>query len=198
MSHIALAFIVFTLGIGYASLFEWTVHKYVMHKPVGTFVYPFKAHALTHHHMFRADETYHYLGLKSQDVMRIPMAFWNVFVLVPIAMVPFFIAALLFILYANWPDAFVVIGTGLIMSISYYGAYEYMHWCMHLPKRRRLERSWFFKRLNAHHILHHRNWKTNFNVVLPLADLMFGTLVLKSPTRFKQVRGPDIPDVQPL
>jgi sterol desaturase/sphingolipid hydroxylase (fatty acid hydroxylase superfamily) len=68
---------------------------------------------------------------------------------------------------------------------------------MHLPKSRRLERSWVFRRLNGHHLLHHRYMHRNFNVVFPLADLLFGTLLLRSKLRFAQALGPAVPDVQP-
>jgi len=37
----------------------------------------------------------------------------------------------------------------------------------------------------------------NFNVVFPLADLMLGTLMLRSRVHFKQATGPTIPNVQP-
>jgi hypothetical protein len=37
----------------------------------------------------------------------------------------------------------------------------------------------------------------NYNVVLPLADLCFGTLMLRSKVHFKQACGPSIPNVQP-
>jgi hypothetical protein len=37
----------------------------------------------------------------------------------------------------------------------------------------------------------------NFNVVLPLADLCFRTLLLRSKVSFKQARGPAVPEVQP-
>ena len=80
---------------------------------------------------------------------------------------------------------------------GYYGAYEYIHWCMHLPKQRGIERSGIFFRLNGHHLLHHRYMHQNFNVVLPLADLCLGTLLLRAKTHFAQTRGPSVPDVQP-
>src|SRR3954462_6656187 len=73
-----------------------------------------------------------------------------------------------------------------------------MHWCMHLPKQRKVELSWIFYRLNGHHLLHHRYMHKNFNVVLPLADLLFGTLLLRSRVSFKQALGPAVPNVQPL
>jgi hypothetical protein len=103
---------------------------------------------------------------------------------------PFLIASLL---TGHWG-----LLVGAVLSIvAYYGAYEYMHWCMHLPKRRRLERSWFFRRLNGHHLLHHRYMHKNFNVVLPVADLCLGTLLLRSKIPFAQPSGPAVPDVQP-
>jgi len=72
-----------------------------------------------------------------------------------------------------------------------------MHWCMHLPKRRHVERSGIFFRLNGHHLLHHRYMHKNFNVVLPLADLCLGTLLLRSKIAFPQAQGPSVPNVQP-
>ena len=38
----------------------------------------------------------------------------------------------------------------------------------------------------------------NFNVVLPLADLLFGTFIPRSKVAFAQARGSAVPNVQPL
>ena len=92
----------------------------------------------------------------------------------------------------NW----LVLGSFLAVA-AYYGVYEYIHWCMHLPKKRNVERSWIFYRLNGHHLLHHRYMHKNFNVVLPLADLLTGTLMLRSKVCFAQALGPRVPNVQP-
>ena len=63
-----------------------------------------------------------------------------------------------------------------------------MHWCMHLPRRRRrLERSGVFFRLNGHHLLITGMHK-NFNVVLPLADL-FSDAAAAGPYPFCPGRG---------
>jgi sterol desaturase/sphingolipid hydroxylase (fatty acid hydroxylase superfamily) len=69
---------------------------------------------------------------------------------------------------------------------------------MHLPRRRHIERSGLFFRLNGHHLLHHRSMHKNFNVVLPLADLLLGTLLLRSKIAFPQPVGPAVPNLQPL
>ena len=91
-----------------------------------------------------------------------------------------------FLVFAIVSERWGALCGAAIAAAGYYAAYEYMHWCMHLPKRRHVERSGIFFRLNGHHLLHHRYMKKNFNVVLPLADLILGTLMLRSHTQFKQ------------
>lgn len=178
----------FGVGVVFASFFEWTLHRFLMHKPLGKFDYAFKAHAIIHHHTFKADHTYHLIN--EPDKKTIPMAWWNGPVLIVLCMIP---ATMLAWWFGSWPFA---IGS-LIAFISYYATYEYIHWCMHLPKARRLEKSWLFYRLNGHHLLHHRYMHKNFNVVMPLADLLLGTLMLRSNISFAQARGSAVPDVQP-
>jgi hypothetical protein len=178
----------FVIAVVYASVFEWLLHRFLMHRPIGKFRYPFERHALVHHRVFRADHTYHLINEK--DAQTIPMAWWNGPLLIALGIQPFLLAACL---AGQWG---LVCGA-LVACIGYYAAYEYMHWCMHLPKKRQVERSGIFFRLNGHHLLHHRYMGRNFNVVLPLADLCFGTLLLRSKVSFKQARGPAIPDVQP-
>jgi hypothetical protein len=179
----------FAVAVVFASFFEWSLHRFVMHKPLWKFRYPFEAHALIHHHVFRADETYHLKEEKDKHL--IPMAWWNGPVLVLIGTLPF---AGLSLLIGQWG-----IATGAALAFgTYFGAYEYMHWCMHLPRTRVVERSGIFFRLNGHHLLHHRYMHKNFNVVFPLADFLLGTLLMRSPVRFKQATGPAVPNVQPI
>jgi hypothetical protein len=160
-----------------------------MHRPVGSFDYPFKAHAVIHHHVFKADHTYHLIN--PSDRKTIPMAWWNGPVLVLVAVIPVIPVALAL---GSW---MVYLGAASATAV-YYCVYEYIHWCMHLPKSRQLERSWLFRRLNGHHLLHHRYMHKNFNVVFPLADFCLGTLRVRANTRFAQPVNPAVPDVQPL
>ncbi len=178
----------FVVAVIVGSFFEWALHRFVMHRPVGRFTYAYKAHALVHHKVFKSDESYHLLDEKHKAT--IPMAWWNGPVLVMVFVLPFIGAALLL---SSWG---VVLGALAAVS-AYFAAYEYMHWCMHLPKARRIERSWIFRRLNGHHLLHHRYMRKNFNVVFPLADLCLGTLMVRSKCHFAQVTGPSVPNVQP-
>ena len=178
----------FVIATAYASFFEWLLHRYIMHRPVGRFRYPYERHALLHHRVFRADHTYHLIDAK--DAETIPMAWWNGPAIIVVGLIPFVLVSWL---TTHWG----LLCGAAIVCIAYYGAYEYIHWCMHLPKRRPVERSGIFFRLNGHHLLHHRYMGKNFNVVLPLADLCLGTLLLRSKVTFKQARGPAVPDVQP-
>ncbi len=178
----------FILGIVFASFFEWTLHRYFMHQPIGKFDYAFKAHAVVHHQIFKADHTYHLIN--ESDKKTIPMAWWNGPLLVALCQLPFAIASAFMGHYALLWGSF-------ISCTAYYGAYEYMHWCMHLPRQRNVERSGVYFRLNGHHLLHHRYMHKNFNVVLPLADLCLGTLLVRSKVHFAQAQGPAVPNVQP-
>ena len=178
----------FVCGVIFASFFEWLLHRFLMHRPIGKFEYAFKAHAQVHHQTFKADHTYHLIH--EEDKETIPMAWWNGPLLIALCQVPFVIWAAC---VGNW---WIVLGSFVACS-AYYAAYEYMHWCMHLPKKRNIERSGIFFRLNGHHLLHHRYMHKNFNVVLPLADLIMGTLILRSKVSFAQATGPSVPNVQP-
>ena len=175
-------------AVVFASFFEWALHRFVMHRPVGPFRYPYERHALIHHRIFKADESYHLL--REPDKHTIPMAWWNGPALVTLCGAPFLVVSALL---GQWGLA-----TGAFLAIAvYYGAYEYLHWCMHLPRRRIVERSGIFFRLNGHHLLHHRYMHKNYNVVLPLADLCLGTLLPRAKVHFRQAQGPAVPDVQP-
>jgi len=176
------------LGCAFASFFEWTLHRFLMHRPLWRFRYPYERHALIHHRIFKADHTYHLVN--EQDKKTIPMAWWNGPVLITLSESPFLVIA---ILSRKWG---LVCGAALACMI-YYAAYEYIHWCMHLPKKRYVERSGIFFRLNGHHLLHHRYMNRNFNVVCPLADLFLGTLLLRSKVCFKQATCSALPNVQP-
>ncbi|TLD70564.1 sterol desaturase family protein [Phragmitibacter flavus] len=178
----------FAISVVMTSFFEWAIHRFVMHKPVGKFDYAFRAHAVVHHKVFKADHTYHLV--KESDKETIPMAWWNGPVLIMLAQIPMLPVALL---AGQW----AILAGSLTAVTGYYVVYEYIHWCMHLPRKRHIERSGIFFRLNGHHLLHHRYMHKNFNVVFPLADFFMGTLLLRSKIKFAQARGPSVPNVQP-
>ncbi len=181
--------IAFLAWLVVASFYEWTLHRFVMHRPLGPFSYPFRTHAIVHHQTFKADHTYHLVDNK--DLWTIPMAWWNGPVIIAIAVLPAWPIAV-------WMGEWGILAGAMLAIGGYYCFYEYIHFCMHLPKQRHVERSGIFFRLNGHHLLHHRYMHKNFNVVLPIADFCLGTLLLRSKVKFAQARGTAVPDVQPL
>ncbi len=166
--------IYFVLLIVYASMLEWLLHRYVMHQPLGKFDYPFKAHAITHHVRFRADKTYT-LETHPDDSNTIPMAWWNGPVLIMLGTIP--TIPLSYILGSIFGGVWLFYLIPAFIIAIYYGIYEYIHWCMHSPRNRLIERLSIYRSLNAHHLLHHRYPRMNFNVVFPIIDFLCGTLV---------------------
>ncbi len=63
----------------------------------------------------------------------------------------------------------------------YYIGYEGTHYLMHRPTFEWVERSRPFQFIKRHHRIHHVQMNRNLNVLLPLADLVLGTLVLTAP-----------------
>ncbi|MBL4644380.1 MAG: sterol desaturase family protein [Candidatus Pacebacteria bacterium] len=186
----------FILGVIYASFFEWVLHKKIMHQVVGGFSYPFETHALVHHKVFKADDTYHTRDKKSRS--KIPMAWWNgpVIIIVGMLLGPLPIAIWVYE-FGYQTEAILLCTVSFLTFSCYFALYEYLHWRMHAPRDGWLEGTWVFKKLNAHHILHHRHMGSNFNTVVPLADWVLGTLLVRAKRPFMQVRGTSIPDVQP-
>ncbi len=155
----------------YISFFEWSVHKYLMHSLLWS--YPFHAHALVHHGLFRADSTYH---LQEQEPDKITFAWWNA----PIMIIMHFPILVGLSYLFGWS----IMAGGLASMFVYYFLYEALHWCMHVPRNRLIEQTRMFRYLNAHHYLHHRHACRNLNVVFPFADWVLGTRMSVSKMQF--------------
>ena len=169
----------------WCSICEWLLHRFIMHNTLFGIKYPYETHAKVHHVVFKADETYQLQ--KVEDKKTIPMAWWNGVVIATLSSLPLLYFGLKFFLL------------NFVIAYCYYLVYETLHWYMHLPKRRFVEYRNWYKKLNGHHILHHRYTNKNFNVVLPFADWLFGTLLKKSPIKFAQVKESYcVPNLQPV
>lgn len=163
------ALISFVLGIVYSSFFEWTLHRFLMHRPFVLLKYPFRAHAITHHSTFGAGDDYHLQKPEDRKVVR--MAWWNAPALLalnaPVA------------LLAAWAVGSWWVVPGFVAAFAfYYGMYEYLHWCFHVPNPQR----WFqetavYRWIDRHHRLHHLRPHRNLNVVLPIADFCLRTRI---------------------
>jgi hypothetical protein len=167
--------ILIAVGVGaavYSSLFEWVLHRFVMHRPVGPFTYPYRSHAITHHTTFGSGKDYHIQ--EGVDHHLVTMAWWNGPVLLLLNAPAGF---------AAWKLSGSWIGMAVFMGVmtSYYIAYEYFHWCMHVPRGRWFQGTRLFKWVDRHHRLHHLEPMRNLNVVLPVADYLLGTRLARAP-----------------
>ncbi len=162
----------FIVGMAYGSFFEWLLHRFMMHRPFLFVTYPYKTHAITHHGTFGPGPDYHLHH--SADRSLVTMAWWNAPVLIAVNSPPALLGAWLF---GTW---WIVPGFMAAM-VLYYGLYEYLHWCMHVPGPRWFQTTRLFRWIDRHHRLHHLQPNRNLNVVLPLADFLLRTRLSRAP-----------------
>ena len=156
------AFVVYFL---YSSFFEWTLHRWVFHTPKYNYSM-FRKHTLVHHQIYKGDETYHTHEAEPDSV---PMNWWALPMMVAGHLPVFF--------FLQWLTGIPSVWGGVAAIVVYFTIYESIHWAMHVPRAATfLERFSAYRALDAHHHVHHKYMLSNLNVVLPLADMCFGTL----------------------
>ncbi len=166
------------VGVVQGSFFEWTFHRYWLHRPwLPKDV--FTAHTLIHHQLCKNDDTFHVEEEEQEEALS--FQWWGGPLLVLINMVPWtIVAVILAIAGVKLPSVPFILSVGGTILVYYVG-YEGFHFLMHKPSVAWIERSWYFKFLKKHHRIHHLQMDRNLNVLLPLADLCLGTLVLQAP-----------------
>jgi hypothetical protein len=155
-------------SIVYCSFLEWVMHKQFMHS-TRFMREPFERHAVQHHGMHRSGRSFFADRREEPHYMLIGASFFPIFWLMH---VPVFVAFELMV--ARGSGFGIALGTA-----AYCLAYEVIHWCEHVPKNRWFERTGCFQFLLEHHRVHHKYARKNYNVVLPLADWVLGTLSLE-------------------
>lgn len=160
----------------HTSLFEWVYHRYWLHRP---WLPPqmFTAHTLVHHQLCKHEDTFHVEEEEQEEALT--FQWWGGPILVAIIVLPWAAVAVIdrFSGIPWWP----IVATVSVVAFLYYFAYEGFHYLMHKPSIPWIERTGMFKFMKKHHQLHHVYMGKNFNVVLPFADLVLGTLVLADP-----------------
>ena len=137
------------VGLLYANLFEYVLHRYVLHWRSGFLA---GQHALHHNSAGTPDEP-RYVNFASS----------------PLVVVLLFVANALPVFAL---EHFLQLGLGpgmLIAFTVYYIEYEEIHWRMHLG-------GWLPGWLHVarqHHMLHHGDFEGRYNVFLPLCDWVF-------------------------
>jgi hypothetical protein len=162
----------FVAGLAYGSFFEWSLHRFLMHRPFLFFTYPYRTHAQVHHVKFGSGRDYQLHDDHQKG--HVTMAWWNSPILIAVNAPIGILAA---VLIGSW---WIVPGF-LASMVIYYGMYEYLHWCMHVPGTRWFQSTRLFRWIDRHHRIHHLQPMRNLNVVLPLADFILRTRLARAP-----------------
>lgn len=167
------------VGVFQTSVFEWIYHRYWLHRP---WLPPqmFTAHTLVHHQLCKHDDTFEVTEEEQEEALT--FQWWAAPIIVGLNMIPWALVLLAqrFVPLPALPWSAVMWTVGAVV-FAYYLAYEGFHYLMHKPSVAWIERRGFFQWMKNHHRLHHVYMGKNYNVVLPLADFMLGTLVLRDP-----------------
>ena len=151
------------------NVFEWAVHRYVMHRPIPIrgLRAVYNRHTLNHHQFF-TDSEMRFLNHRDWRVTVFPTYALVVFTLMSIP--PALILGLLITPNVGW----LVIST----TIGMYLVYEFMHFCCHVDENWFVANCPFVNTLRRHHTAHHNTrlmMERNMNLTFPIADWMFGT-----------------------
>jgi len=173
------------LGFGLGTLLfanagEWAIHKYLLHTRVKPFGLLYDRHTPQHHLVFVTDD----MEIRGAHEFRL--------VLIPAFGIVLAFVGLLPAIAGLWLWDPNLAGVFTIGTIGYVVSYEWLHLVWHLPESSALGRLTLVKVLKRHHALHHdprlmQRW--NFNVTLPLWDLVRGTFV-RDPERVLRPRSP--------
>ncbi len=150
-----------------SNVFEWWIHKFVMHRPVRGFMGIYKRHVLAHHQFFTDFEP----TIDSLRDFRI--VFFPPYALVAficLSIPPALVLDILGLADAGW--------LVLITNVALYLNYELFHFCCHVKDDRLVRHIPLANSIRRHHIAHHNPaimMERNFNLTYPVADWFFGT-----------------------
>ena len=154
-----------------SNVFEWWLHRYVMHRPVKGLMGIYKRHTLAHHEFFTDGEP----AFDSSRDFRI--VFFPPYALVAfmvISLVPAYMLGLLGLPNAGW--------LLMITNVGLYLNYELFHFCCHVKNDSIVRHIPLVNSIRRHHIAHHNPaimMERNFNLTYPVADWFFGTSDLR-------------------
>ena len=171
LAHIAhpawYEFLVIPAAFALSNLFEWWIHRYVMHRPVRGLMGIYSRHTLAHHRFF-TDAEPSFASTRDFRIVFFP----------PYALVAFIALSI--------PPAWGLMALGLpnagwlliATNVTLYLNYELFHWCCHLRDGHIVDRIPLVNSIRRHHIAHHDPaimMERNFNLTYPVADWFFGT-----------------------
>jgi len=151
----------------FANLVEWFAHRYLMHERRFPLTVLYDRHTPEHHRVFRYED----MAIATPRELKL--------VLIPaMGVLGMVLLAAPVALAAGHALSWNVGWLFLATSGVYVVGYEVSHLAYHLPERSFVYRVPFLRALREHHARHHipsLMQRHNFNVTIPLGDLLFGT-----------------------
>jgi hypothetical protein len=164
-------FLVVPVAFCASNVFEWWIHKYVMHRPVKGLMGIYSRHTLAHHQFFTHVEP------TIDNTRDFRIVFFPPYALVAfmaLSLPPAYLLGALGLPNAGW--------LLLITNVGLYLNYEAFHFCCHVKDDRLVRFIPLVNSIRRHHIAHHDPvlmMGRNFNLTYPVADWFFGTSDLK-------------------
>ncbi len=192
------------------SLWEWAVHELLYHRGIsflGSFKKIRQIHIAGHHHHLFPPKAYVQKGKYPFMRLRKPFKPWRMSetwfdsALTSWSQVALhFVVGLPTILLPAWlfsgkDTVFTLSTLGTLAFISWLLAY--VHGCIHTPRNRLIEHMGWFQWLDRHHYIHHIDHEANINFLLPLCDVIFGTLKTELTAR-ETARFPSFEEAKPM
>jgi hypothetical protein len=168
-----------------ASPFEWVVHRYVYHRPQIPFLRRIYSVHLAHHHLYFP--TYRYvtggpprrIPILGGEVSEICTSSWGNALVRASHFLFYLTLGLVLICLPAWlltANLALLLGS-LLSLVVISNLFVTVHDAIHRPHSHKLlQRQPWFRFLDEHHYIHHVDEQVNVNFLLPLADLLFGTL----------------------
>jgi hypothetical protein len=154
-----------------SNVFEWWLHKYVMHRPVKGLMGIYNRHTLAHHRFFTDVEP------TIDNTRDFRIVFFPPYALVAfmaLSLPPAALLGALGLANAGW--------LLLLTNVALYLNYELFHYCCHVKDDRLVRFIPLVNSIRRHHIAHHDPaimMERNFNLTYPVADWFFGTSDLR-------------------
>jgi hypothetical protein len=153
----------------FSNLFEWWIHKYVMHRLVDVWALRaiYDRHTRQHHQYFTDNE----MTVGTTREWRIIFFPWR-------ALFSFMALGTPFALALGWlvnPNAGYIL---MVTIVGQYLIYETFHYCCHVHDNWFVRYTPFINTIRRHHTVHHNKgvmMEANMNLTFPIADWIMGT-----------------------
>jgi hypothetical protein len=181
------------------AIVEWVVHRWIMHRPsrLPVLRLAYEHHHRAHHWINFPPDQYvqagpvQYVPLWSGRLDRVATSrlAWAVTVAAHFAFYGVFAIACVVLPVWLWSGNAAFAWAATASSAVVLFLFLHAHDAMHYPGLSPLERFGFFRWLDHHHYIHHIDTGANTNFLLPLGDLLLGTL-RREPTAAERRRWP--------